>query len=250
MLRHGKYRRGFAERLGRVPGRLFTKTRGSVIWVHAVSVGEVLAVGGLFEEMRRALPDHRIVVTTTTDAGQALARRRFGEENVFYFPMDLAVTIRPYLRALRPKLVVLAETEFWPNFLREVHASGARIAVVNARISDRSWPRYRRFRWALRKMLAHVDLFLAQTPEDAARLESIGAPAQGIQVTGNLKFDVRLSDPPAIVGDLRAGLRDSGAGPVLVCGSTVEGEEPILLKTFESVLARHPSDGSLVWAYQ
>jgi 3-deoxy-D-manno-octulosonic-acid transferase len=135
---------------------------------------------------------------------------------------------------------VLAETEFWPNFLHLAHGSGARIAVVNARISDRSWPRYRRFRWALRRMLAHVDLFLAQTSEDGARLESIGADPTRIHVTGNLKFDMIRSIPPAIVESLRQSLTSEGAGPVLVCGSTVEGEEPVLLKAFENIRVEHP----------
>jgi len=143
IVRHGKYRTGFAERVGKIPARLTAADAAQskrVIWVHAVSVGEVLAVSGLVEEMRQQFPRYRVVVSTTTDTGQALARKRFGEENVFYFPMDFAFAIRPYLRALRPEMVVLAETEFWPNFLRLAHASGARIAVVNGRISDRSWP--------------------------------------------------------------------------------------------------------------
>jgi 3-deoxy-D-manno-octulosonic-acid transferase len=159
---------------------------------------------------------------------------------VFYFPMDFALAIRPYLRALQPELVVLAETEFWPNFLRLVHASGARIAVVNARISDRSWPRYQRFRWALKRMLVHIDLFLAQTQEDSARLQSIGAEAGRVQVTGNLKFDVNLPAPPPIVEGLRRSFAAEGAGPVLVCGSTVEDEEPPLLKAFENLRVSHP----------
>ena len=163
-----------------------------------------------------SFPRHRVLVSTTTDTGQELARKRFGEENVFYFPMDFAFAIRPYMRALRPELVVLVETEFWPNFLRLAHASGAKVAVVNARISDRSWPRYRRFRWALRRMLKHIDLFLAQTQEDSARLQSIGAEAGRVQVTGNLKFDVSLPAPPPIVESLRRSLaaerRWAGAG--------------------------------------
>jgi 3-deoxy-D-manno-octulosonic-acid transferase len=154
--------------------------------------------------------------------------------------MDFAFTIRPYLQALQPELVVLAETEFWPNFLRLSHASGAAIAVVNARISDRSWPRYLRFTWALRKMLADVNLFLAQTAEDGARLQSIGADAGRIQITGNLKFDVSLPTPPPIVDSLRRSLAAEGAGPVLVCGSTVEDEEPPLLKAFENLRVAHP----------
>jgi 3-deoxy-D-manno-octulosonic-acid transferase len=244
ILRHGKYRSGFVERLGRVPARLRAAGEGSrarrVIWVHAVSVGEVLAVSGLVEQMRRNLPRHRVLVSTTTDTGQELARKRFGDESVFYFPMDFAFAIRPFLQALQPELVVLAETEFWPNFLRQAHASGARIAVVNARISDRSWPRYRRFRWALRRMLVHVDLFLAQTQDDSARLQSIGAVAERVQVTGNLKFDVSLPSPPPIVESLRRSLAAEGAGPVLVCGSTVEDEEPPLLKAFENLRVGHP----------
>jgi 3-deoxy-D-manno-octulosonic-acid transferase len=211
-----------------------------VIWIHAVSVGEVLAVSGLLEEMRRGFPGHRVVVSTTTDTGQQLARKRFGEGNVFYFPMDFAFAIRPYLKALRPELVVLAETEFWPNFLRLVHASGARVAVVNARVSDRSWPSYKRFRWALRRMLAHIDVFLAQTEQDAARLQSIGASEDRVRVMGNLKFDVSLPLPPPIVENLRRSLAAEGAGPVLVCGSTVEGEEAPLLRAFKNVCVEHP----------
>jgi 3-deoxy-D-manno-octulosonic-acid transferase len=243
ILRHGKYRAGFVERMGSVPARLMAGGAGSqtgrVIWVHAVSVGEVAAVSGLVEQMRRSFPRHRVLVSTTTDTGQELARKRFGEENVFYFPMDLGFAIRPYLAALRPELVVLAETEFWPNFLRLAHASGARIAVVNGRISDRSWPRYRRFRWALRRMLVHVDLFLAQTSEDSARLQSIGAETERVKVTGNLKFDVTLPAAPPIAESLRQSLAAEGAGPVLVCGSTVEDEEPPLLKAFENLRVGH-----------
>jgi 3-deoxy-D-manno-octulosonic-acid transferase len=242
MLRHGKYRRALPERLGKVPVRLIASGPPSrkVIWIHAVSLGEVLAVGGLVGEMRRRFPQHRVVVSTTTDTGQDLARNRFGASDVFYFPMDFAAAIRPYLRALRPELVVLAETEFWPNFLRLAHAGGARIAVVNARISDRSWPRYLRFRWALKKMLAEIDLFLAQTPQDSVRLESIGADGQRVQVTGNLKFDMTLPAQPPIVESLRQALRAEEAGPVMVCGSTVEDEEALLLKAFENLRVGHP----------
>jgi 3-deoxy-D-manno-octulosonic-acid transferase len=245
ILRHGKYRRGFTERMGRVPARLLNAAGSEarskrVIWVHAVSLGEVLAVSGLVEQMRRTFPQHRVLISTTTDTGQSLARKRFGDENVFYFPMDFAFAIRPYLQTLKPELVVLAETEFWPNFLRLAHASGARIAVVNARVSDRSWPRYQRFRRALQRMLAHVDVFLAQTPEDAARLQSIGADPSRVQVTGNLKFDVTLPAPPPIVESLRRSLAAESAAPVLVCGSTVEDEEPPLLKAFENLRVGHP----------
>jgi 3-deoxy-D-manno-octulosonic-acid transferase len=121
-----------------------------------------------------------------------------------------------------------------------VHGSGAAIAVVNARISDRSWPRYRRFGWALRRMLADVDLFLAQTQSDRERLAALGADPGRVQVTGNLKFDVSLPAPPPIVAELRRALAAEGAGPVLVCGSTVEDEEAPLLKAFENLRVSHP----------
>ncbi len=237
--RHGKYREGLSERLGKVPLRLQTQA-GSAIWVHAVSVGEVLAVSELVAELRRRFPPYRVVISTTTATGQKLAKEHFGEEDVFYFPLDFAFAIRPYLSALQPKLIVLAETEFWPNFLRVAHESGARVAVVNARISDRSWPGYGRVRRILAGVLRHIDLFLAQTEEDARRLRDIGAPAERVQVSGNLKFDVAAPAAPPIVASLRAAFQQAGAGPVIVCGSTVEEEEGLLVRAFENVLASHP----------
>lgn len=240
MSRHGKYHAGLWERLGKVPERVTSRSGQPTIWIHAVSVGEVVAVIGLVKELKRRNEKLRIVVSTTTDTGQKLARKEFGEENVFYFPMDFAFAIRPYLRALRPRLLVLAETEFWPNVLRLTHAAGARIAVVNGRISDRSWPRYRRFRGLLKKALDPIDLFLAQTEEDARRLRDIGAPPDRVQVGGNLKFDAPVPPDPSIVARLRQNLQSEGAGPVLVCGSTVEGEEEILLQAFRNVRASYP----------
>jgi 3-deoxy-D-manno-octulosonic-acid transferase len=237
--RHGKWREGLGERLGKIPARL-QKQSGPAIWVHAVSVGEVFAVVELVRELRQRFGEYRVVVSTTTATAQRLAMKQFGEDNVFYFPLDLAFAIRPYFSLLQPQLIVLAETEFWPNFLRLAHASGARIAVVNARISDRSWPGYRRFNWIWRRVLRNVDLFLTQTSEDALRLRNIGAPDDRVQVSGNLKFDVPAPDPPPIVAELRANFQLSGAGPVMVCGSTVEGEEALVLRAFKSVLAGHP----------
>ena len=237
--RHGKYREGLNERLGKVPSRWQTQA-GPAIWVHAVSVGEVLAVSELVAELRRRFARYRVLISTTTATGQKLAKEHFGEESVFYFPLDFAFAIRPYLSELQPKLIVLAETEFWPNFLRLAHASGARVAVVNARISDRSWPGYRRMRRILAGVLRNIDLFLAQTEEDARRLRDIGAPAERIHVSGNLKFDVAAPAAPSIVASLRAAFQQAGAGPVIVCGSTVEEEEGLLLRAFENVLASHP----------
>jgi len=239
-LRHGKYRAGLGERLGRIPPRLAAQPARRTIWVHAVSVGEVLAVNNLAAQLEQRFPQHRVVVSTTTDTGQKLARTRFGAENVFYFPLDFAFAIRPYLRLLQPDLVVIAETEFWPNFLRLAHLSGAGIAIVNARISNRSWSGYRRFRHLLSRVLQNVDIFLAQTSEDARRLEEIGAPAERVHVTGNLKFDMPAPAAPPIIASLRESFLQATTGPVIVCGSTVDGEEAMLLQAFENVLASHP----------
>ena len=239
MLRHGKYRKGLRERLGFVPARL--RGGGPSIWVHAVSVGEVLAVSELVRRLRAEFPNHRVVISTTTDTGQKLAASRFGAENVFYFPLDFTFSIRRWMRALRPELVVVAETEFWPNFLRIAKKDDARIAIVNARISDRSLPGYMRWRGILRRALAGIDFFLAQTSEDARRLKEIGAPEDRISVGGNLKYDVPAPTKTAIVDQLQSALRQSSGGPMLVCGSTVEGEEPLLLDAFKQVLATYPA---------
>ena len=240
--RHGKYREGLRERLGRVPSRLHQKA-GPTIWVHAVSVGEVLAIGELVAAVAVAFPaisrggfDHDCY---RPEAGEKTFRR---EESVFYFPLDFGFAIRPFLGTLKPELVVIAETEFWPNFLRLAHGSGARLAVVNARISDRSLPGYRRARrlGLLAPVLRNIDLFLAQTEEDARRLHDIGAPVERVQVSGNLKFDVTVPDSPAIVASLRSVFQQAGAGPIIVCGSTVEEEEGLLLLAFQNVIASHP----------
>ncbi|HEV2114034.1 MAG TPA: glycosyltransferase N-terminal domain-containing protein, partial [Terriglobales bacterium] len=241
MLTSGKYRAGLGERLGRFPARLqYQARRGPGIWIHAVSVGEVLAVGGLIRELREEYPDHRLVISTTTEAGHQLARTRYGPENVFYFPIDLGFAIRPYLRRLRPELVIMAETEFWPNFIHLARKSGASIAVVNARVSDRSLPGYRRWRGLLKRVLENVDVFLAQTETDRERLIAIGGAPERVEVSGNLKFDVKPHHEAAIGAELECAIQSQGAHPVLVFGSTVEGEEPALLAAFRGVLRAHP----------
>ncbi|HZQ69489.1 MAG TPA: 3-deoxy-D-manno-octulosonic acid transferase [Terriglobales bacterium] len=240
MLRHGKYREGFAERFGRLPQHIRALQNGPTIWVHAVSVGEVLAISGLVTKLQRDYPTHRILVSTTTSSGQKLAQKFFHPENVFYFPLDFTFAIRPYLQKLRPALIVIAETEFWPNFLRLARASGARIAIVNARISDHSWPGYRRFRRILKPVLQNVDIFLCQAQQDRLRLIDVGAPPDRIAVTGNLKFDVPPPAPPPVIASLQNAFQHAGAGPILVCGSTVQDEEQLLLQAFQNILASHP----------
>jgi len=238
MLRLGKYRSGLAERLGRVPIRLNDAQPGS-IWVHAVSVGEVLAVSQLMKDLQQRHPDRQIFVSTTTATGQKLARQRFGENRVFFMPLDFGFAVRRYLNALKPQLIVIAETEFWPNLLHLARKRQTAVAIVNARISDRSFPRYKRFKWFFGRVLSGVDLFLTQTTEDAQRLRDIGAPTERVRVSGNLKFDVRPNAQPELITGLRAAIgKDS---PVIVCGSTAEGEEEPLLTAFQAVQQQFPT---------
>jgi 3-deoxy-D-manno-octulosonic-acid transferase len=227
MARSGKYRAGLSERLGHVPTRLRpTRANENCIWVHAVSVGEVLAVTRLIAELEKKFPEWRIVVSTTTKTGQALARARFGEADVFYLPLDLKMFLRPFFRHLRPRLMVLAESEFWMNLLAVAQANQCRVAVVNTRVSDRSLPRYLKIQSLLAKYIfSSVDLVLAQSEQDAERAKQIGAPTGRVQVTGNLKFDLTPPAESEIVRKLREALRGKN---VFVCGSTVEGEEEML----------------------
>ena len=241
MWRHGKYRTGWRERLGFVPDRLLHDYSENTIWVHAVSVGEVLASSRVIKELKAQLPEWRIVVSTTTDTGQRLAQQRYGAHNVFYLPLDLSFAVRAYFRALRPQMLVLAESEFWPNLLRWTRHSGAAVAVVNARVSDRSLPGYLRFRGVLRRVMQNVDLFLAQSEEDARRLVQIGAPVERVQVSGNLKFEIIPPRDSDIAERFDEALQRAEIGPLIVAGSTLDPEETELLRMFEQVAAQYPN---------
>jgi 3-deoxy-D-manno-octulosonic-acid transferase len=197
----------------------------------------VLAVSRLVAELDRAVPGYQIVVSTTTRTGQALARERFGAERVFYCPLDLPWAIRAYLNALQPKLLILAETEFWPNLLSGCFRRGIPVAVVNARISDRSWPRYRRLRWLWQPFLSRISAVLAQSEADAERLKAIGCFPDRVLVAGNLKFDVRATreeEATALLKALGQGLR------FIVAGSTLEGEESALLEAWPLFVEADP----------
>ena len=237
-----KYRQGLSERLGIVPARIRSGLAGApVLWIHAVSVGEVLAAGRLIDELTARLPEYRVVISTTTRTGQTLARERFGADRVFYFPLDFAFAVRSWLRELRPRMLVLLETEFWPRVISECRHREIDIAVVNARISDRSWPRYRRLAFFWKPLLGGISLALAQSELDAERLRALGPP--DVRVAGNLKFDIRAAKPAAVTAALREYL--PAGVPVLVCGSTLAGEEDLLLDALPpgivTVLApRHP----------
>src|ERR1017187_2582430 len=233
-----KYREGLLERLGWMRASLGDLgQKHPLIWIHAVSVGEVLAVSRLAGELDRAFPGHRLVVSTTTRTGQDLARNRFGANRVFYCPLDLPWAVRACLNALQPSLFILAETEFWPNLLSACFRRGIPVAVVNARISDRSWPRYRRLRWLWRPFLSRLSRVLAQSETDAERLKAIGCPPQRVTVSGNLKFDVRIAeeaDATRLLKTLAGGLRR------VVAGSTLDGEEAALLEAWPRLLEADP----------
>lgn len=251
MAASGKYREGLRERLGIIPSRIRSRLTGQpILWIHAVSVGEVLAAGRLIQELTRRLSASgsdsaaqpmRVVISTTTRTGQTLARQRYGPDRVFYFPLDFAFAVRAWLRALRPRMVVLVETEFWPRMLVECRRAAIPVAVVNARISDRSWPRYRRLARLWRYLLGGFAAVLAQTELDAQRLQALGAA--NVRVAGNLKYDVRAATPAPVTLALRQYLPPGS--PVLVCGSTLSGEEDLLLEALPpdvvTILApRHP----------
>ena len=226
MATSGRYRAGLRGRLGFVPAEL-TRTAADrdVVWVHCVSVGEVLGAARLIGELQTALPGWVIAVSTTTQTGQEVARQKLAGIPVFYMPLDLGWIVRRYLRVLRPKLMVLMESELWPRLLVECSKRSIPVAVVNARVSDRSFPRYMRLRALWKPLLARVTVFLAQSEETAERLRAIGAPVQRVRVVGNLKFDIEPGETP-MVRVLRS-LLDRRT--LIVAGSLLDPEEETVL---------------------
>ncbi len=236
MLGSGRYRAGLRQRLGGVPKGLAEAAKGrEVVWLHAVSVGEVMAAAEVVRGLVEARPGLVVAVSTTTATGQEVARRRMEGMPVFYLPLDFAVLVRRYLGVLRPRLMVLMESELWPNLLRECGRAGVPVAVVNARVSDRSFPRYMRLRRLWRPLLGRVSVFLAQGGETAERLRAMGVEAERVRVVGNLKYDVRALAEGSMVERLRGRLREGTR--VLVCGSTLEGEEEMLLRMWPGLAA-------------
>lgn len=230
MLTTERYREGLRERLGQVPLRLreavgpYAEQR-KVLWVHAVSVGEVLAasrlVGDLENALRRRGERWRVVVSTTTRTGQALARERFGAERVFYFPLDFAGPVRAWIKALNPGALLLMESELWPRMLHECYTAGIPVIVVNARVSDRSFERAMKVRRWWGPVLRKVDLWLAQSDEDAHRLKAMGAKAESVRAIGNLKYDIHAPKESKVA----ALIKEAAAGrPIVVAGSTTEDD--------------------------
>jgi 3-deoxy-D-manno-octulosonic-acid transferase len=238
-LRHNKYVGSIAQRLGYLPVS-FNLDGDESIWVHAVSVGEVLSARPLISELRASYPKLRVFLSTTTLTGQQLARRSVSDvDAVFYFPFDWAITARRTLDVVRPRLFVMTETEIWPNLLRECKRRGVRTLMVNGRISYRSFPRYRMVRPFMKRVLADIDRFCVQGEETSRRLVELGADPARIVVTGSLKFDSLESSPTPGRGRERVlrFFRVPASRPVIVAGSTLKGEEEPVVRAFNRVRA-------------
>jgi 3-deoxy-D-manno-octulosonic-acid transferase len=231
----GRYRRTFRERRGHLPSGI--RSERPSIWIHAVSVGEVLAAATLAEPLKARYPERPLFLSTTTVTGHAVALERSAAfDGLFFAPFDFPGPVRRVLAAIRPELLVLIDTELWPNTIRETHRSGARVALVNGRISERSFPRYRRVRSLLSRVLAPVDLFLMQSDLYARRLVEMGAAAERVRVSGSLKFDAAAAAEPGP----ELSERLATPGPLFVAGSTVPGEERAVLEAFAVVRAARP----------
>jgi len=245
MATSGRYRAGLRGRLGWVAAGLRAAVAGlDVVWVHAVSVGEVLAATRLVAELKAALGDGWVVaVSTTTATGQRLATERLPESPVFYLPLDFRFAVRQYLRVLRPKMLVLMESELWPRLISECAKDGIPIAVANARISDRSFPRYVRLRRLWRPFLRMISLFLAQSGEAGERLVTIGVPVERVKVMGNLKYDVQSKEASSMTKRVGSLLRQAR---LIVAGSTLANEEETLLAAWPAIQKAVPDAALLI----
>ncbi len=243
-LRRRKYFGSLRQRFGTLP-MSFNLDAEPSIWVHAVSVGEVLAARPLVDELRTRYPGFRLFVSTTTVAGQQLARRQLPQADaVFYFPLDFAWVVRRVMDRVKPRLLVLLEGEIWPNVLREGARRGVRTAIVNGRVSARSYPRYRLLAPLMRRVLAGVDAFCMQSDEGARRITRMGADPARVTVTGSLKFDAVHVPAPSAHGRPRERVlrffRLAASRPVVVAGSTMPGEERPVLQAFRRIKAGQP----------
>jgi len=243
-IRHHKYVGSLRQRLGHLPVSLNVDGESS-IWIHAVSVGEALTARALVEDLRRRYPRLRLYLSTTTMAGQEVARRSLQQvDAVFYFPFDWTFAVRRTLDVVRPRVFIMMETEIWPNLLRMCRARGIRTVLINGRISSRSYPRYKLVRPFFRRVLADIDRFCMQSEESAHRLLDLGADPARVTVTGSLKFD-SLELPVLGHGKPRERVlrffRVSANRPVVVAGSTFRGEEAAVLHAFSRIKATMPT---------
>jgi 3-deoxy-D-manno-octulosonic-acid transferase len=248
-VRYRKYVASLPQRFGYLPVSVNIDAEPS-IWIHAVSVGELLTARPLIAALRDRHPGLRLFVSTTTMSAQQLARRSVPDADaVFYFPFDLGLVVRRTLDLVKPRLFLMMETEIWPNLLRECRVRGIKTAVVNGRLSSRSFPRYRLARGFFRHVLADIDSFCVQSEESARRFAEIGAAPARITVTGSLKFDsLEPGGPPQARPRERVlrYFRYAPTRPVLVAGSTMKGEEAAVLRVFRRVKSALPAAVLLV----
>jgi len=248
-VRTGKYRAGLAEKFfGTVPAR---DSDRPCVWFHAVSVGEVLLLKRVVAELARRRPDVEIVISTTTNTGMEVARKNYGEQadgtrsvpaTLIYFPLDFSWAVSRAIARVRPDVVALAELELWPNFIAAARRSGARVAVINGRMSPRSHRGYRRLRFFTRRLLAKIDAFAVQTDEYATRFVEIGAPPDRVHVTGSVKYDAVETDRQnSATARLREQFVLRHDELVWVAGSTADPEERIVLDVFAKLRGSHPS---------
>ena len=244
-IRYRKYIGSLSQRMGYLPVS-FNMDAEPSIWIHAVSVGEVLTARPLARDLRTRYPRLRIFLSTTTMTGQALARQNVHEvDAVFYFPFDLPIFVRRTLDLVRPRLFVMMETEIWPNLLRECRRRGVKTAIVNGRLSQRSYPRYRLVRGFIRRVLDDIDSFCVQSEQSARRFIDLGANPGRVTVTGSLKFDSLDLAAPTLQSRARDRVlrffRLSTSRTVIVAGSTMKGEEGQVLRAFRRVRGTVPS---------
>jgi 3-deoxy-D-manno-octulosonic-acid transferase len=250
-LRHGKYFSNLLERLGfSFPsGRTDPNSQGTIL-LHAVSVGEVLSGIFLARRLKEVYPNRPLVISTTTVSGNALARERMPfADAVIYFPLDWAFCVRRALNAIKPSLVIIFETEIWPNFLRRARRRNIPVLFVSGRISDRSFLRYQNYLGAfgfflrpfLKRVLADPSAFLMQSEKDAGRVRFLGAPADRVRASGNLKYDLDLPDPTPVSHWLETEVLRTGRTPVIVAGSVVATEEPLALIAFGTLQGEYPN---------
>ncbi len=243
LLVHPKLRHGVPFRLG-LYKRSFDRGAGSPrIWMHGASAGDLLSLQPMMRELKRRLPGSCLVVTTVTNSGVAMARRKIPEADVLcYAPYDLPGATRRAVAALRPDLLVLEYTEIWPNLIRAARKAGVRIALTNGRFNPDKMSRYRALFAAIGNPLRRIDCFLMRSDEEAERALALGAAPDRVWVTGNTKFDALVIDAAGGGRDeaLRAEMGLPVLAPVLIAGSTHEGEEEILLGVYASLLGRHP----------
>lgn len=238
-IRTGKYRDGYAEKfLGLVPRRTDQET---CIWIHAVSVGEVNLMATTIAQLRAAHPDWQIVLSTTSRTGYELARKKYADLTVFYCPLDFSWAVRTAIRRVRPTLLVLAELELWPNLILAAKERGTRVAIINGRMSDHSFPGYRRIRPLISRLLRQIDFIAAQNEESAERFRALGAPADRVRVTGSLKYDGAQTDRNnSRTASLRQLANISAEDIVFLAGSTQEPEEQMAIDIYRRLSPQHP----------